>query len=234
MMHLDLEAEFLAGLAHRGAQVLEPVHGRHREIAALDARAVSHVAALVAGARVPRALHGIDVIAAAIDLVGPAHAVEDEEFVLGSEQAAVRDAGGLQIGLGAFSERARVAVVALHRRRFDDVAAQKQRGLLEERIDHRGGGIRHQDHVGLIDALPSGDRRAVKHLAVDEEILIDHARRDRDVLFLAARVRKAQVAVGGFFFLDELYDVGRGHGNVLQFLGAIARDPLLGARGMPL
>ena len=87
--------------------------------------------------------------------------------------------GGLEVGLGALGERARVALVALHVRRLDDVAAQVERGLLEERVDDRRRRIRHQDHVGLLDALPTGDRRAVEALAVFEEGLVDDARPER-------------------------------------------------------
>ena len=50
-------------------------------------------------------------------------AVEDEEFVLGTEVRDVGDAGRLEIRLGALGERARVALVALAVGRLDDVAA---------------------------------------------------------------------------------------------------------------
>ena len=232
VVHLDLEAEFLAGLAHGRAQVLETVDRRHREVAALHARAMAEVAVFVGRAGIPGALHRVDDVAAAVQLVGPAHAVEDEELVLGAEQAGVGDPGGLEVGLGALRERARVAVVALHRRRLDDIAAQQQRRLLEERIDHRRRRIRHQDHVGLVDALPTGDGRAVEHLAVDEEVLVDHAGRDGDVLLLAARVREAQVAVRNLFLFDQLYDISRRHVR-LPGSFAIERDPRHGAKTVP-
>ena len=63
--------------------------------------------------------------------------------------------------------------------------------------------IRHQDHVGLVDALPAGDRRAVEHLAVVEEVLVDGARRNGHVLFLAVGVGETQVDELDFFFLDQ-------------------------------
>ena len=47
-------------------------------------------------------------------LVAVADAVEDEEFVFGSEQRAVGDARGLQIRFRALGERARIALIALH------------------------------------------------------------------------------------------------------------------------
>jgi hypothetical protein len=66
-----------------------------------------------------------------------------------------------------------------------------------------GGRVRHQDHVGLVDALPAGDRRAVEHLAVDEELLVDVLGRHRDVLFLAARIGEPKVGVLDLLLLDQ-------------------------------
>ena len=79
--------------------------------------------------------------------------------------------------------------------------------FLEERIEHGRVGVRHQDHVGLVDALPSGDRGAVEHLAVVEEVLVDDVRGNRDVLFLAACVGEAQVDELDLLLFDELQDV---------------------------
>jgi hypothetical protein len=134
----------------------------------------------------------------------PAHRIEDEELELGAEEGGVGDAGGLEVGLGAVRERARVARVALHRGRLDDVAAQDDGRLLEERVDDGRRGVRHQDHVGLVDALPAGDRRAVEHLAVGEQALVDGMRRHGDVLLLAARVAEAEVDELRALVLDQL------------------------------
>src|SRR5256885_13890174 len=119
------------------------------------------------------------------------------------EECAVGDAGGLEIGLRAPGERARIALVALHGRRLDHVAADVDRRLLEERIDDCGVGVGHEDHVRLVDALPSGDGGAVEHLAVAEELLVHEPRRDGHVLLLAARVREAQVREFRLFFFYE-------------------------------
>ncbi len=104
--------------------------------------------------------------------------------------------------LGALGERARIALIALHGHRFDDIATQVDRGLFIEGVDHRGRRIRHQDHVRLIDALPAGDGRAVEHLAVLKKTLIHQARRNGDVLFLTNRVSKAEIGEFSLFFLD--------------------------------
>jgi hypothetical protein len=140
-------------------------------------------------------------------------AVEDEELVFRPEKCLVGDPGRLEVCLGALGERARIALVALHRRRLDDVAAQVERGLLEERVEDRGRRVRHQDHVGLLDALPAGDRRTVEALAVLEERIVHDTGRDGHVLFLALGVREAEVHILDLLFLDQLQNVGSGgHG----------------------
>ena len=73
-------------------------------------------------------------------------------------------------------------------------------------------GIGHQHHVGLVDALPAGDRRAVEHLAVVEKARVDRVRRHGDVLLLAARVREAQVDELDLLLLQHAEDFsGRRH-----------------------
>ena len=138
MVHLDDQAHLLAGHAHGGADVLVRIDRRHREVAALDARAMPLVALFVGRCReFQDALDRIDLVEAAVQIGAPAHAVEDEELVLRTEQRRVGDAGGLQIGLGALGQRTRIALIALHRRGLDDVAADVDRRVLEERIEHR-------------------------------------------------------------------------------------------------
>ena len=53
VVHFDLQAQLFHRAAHGGAQVLVGVDRRDREIAALDARAMSQVAAVDVAARVP-------------------------------------------------------------------------------------------------------------------------------------------------------------------------------------
>src|SRR3990170_3261811 len=62
-------------------------------------------------------------------------------------------------------------------------------------------------------------------IAVDEKILVDHTRRDRDVLFLASRVGKTQIAVSRFLFLDQLDDVGGAHGRLRISCAIGSRSP---------
>ena len=211
VMHLDIQAHLLECFAHRAADVLEGIDRGHREVAALDAGAMTHVAFRIGGVGIPRPLHRVDLVAAAVHAIGPLHAVENEEFILGAKERPIGDAGGLQIRLGAPPERARIAPIALHRRRFNHIAADVDRRVLEKRINARGRGIGHQDHVRLIDPLPARDRGAVEHLALDKQLIGHIARRNRDVLFFAARVREAQIRILEFFLFDQLDDITRSH-----------------------
>ena len=78
---------------------------------------------------------------------------------------------------------------------------------------HGGRRIRHQAHVGLVDRLPAGDRRAVEHLAFGERLLFDHRDVEGDVLPLAARIGETEIDVFHVVVLDHLQDVfGGRHG----------------------
>src|SRR5471032_375920 len=103
-----------------------------RKIASFDSGSMAHVAFGISGIGIPRALHGIDRVAAAVHVVVPTRAVEDEKFVLGAKQCTVGNAGRFQVSLGALAERARVALVTLHGGRLDDVATDIDGGVGEE------------------------------------------------------------------------------------------------------
>ena len=62
-----------------------------------------------------------------------------------------------------------------------------------ERVEHRGGEVGLEQHVGLADVAPAGKRRAVEHHAVLEQRLVHRPRGDPDVLPLAAQVGEAEI-----------------------------------------
>ncbi len=218
VVHLDLDAHLLEREAHRRPDVLQRIHRRHGEVAALDRRPVAHVAALeLLGGR-PRGLAREHLAIAAGHVDRPLDRIEDEELGLGTEVRGVAHAGRLEVGLGALGERARVALVALAVGRLDDVAGDVERGLVGERIDVGGAGIGHQQHVGRLDALPAGDRRAVERVAGVELVHRELLGRHRNVLLLAAGVREPKVDELDLLFLEHLEDVGGGGHGVLLFM----------------
>jgi hypothetical protein len=211
MMHFEPQTHFFAGHRHRGAYVLLRIDRRHREVAALHRGAMRLVALFVSFAGVPRTLVGVHFVRASVHAGADGDVVENEEFVFWAEKRRVGDPGGLEISLGTFCERTRVALVALHGHGFDNVATQIDRGLFVERIDDRSSRIRHQDHVRLIDSLPTGDRRAVEHFAILEKALVHQARGYSDVVFLADCVGKAEIGELRLFFFDQFQNIGGSH-----------------------
>src|SRR5262249_39611783 len=89
-------------------------------------------------------------------------------------------------------------------RRLDGVASDRQRRHIEKGIDEAGFRIRQQQHVGSLNSLPTGDRRAVEEVAGFKFLRTESLDRHADVLFLAARIRKAQVDEFDVFILDSL------------------------------
>ena len=198
---VHLHADPLHRRQHLGAQILRLVHGGHREVAALDAGTVAHVAHLVFGAGVPGAVDGIDRIADLFHADLVADVIEDEELGLGAPVGHVADARGLQIGLGLLRGAARVAVVGFVGVRLDDGAVKAQRLLGVERVDIGRAHVGQQLHVRLVDGLPPGDRRAVEHEAFVQEVLVDDVYNRGDVLQFAARVGEAQIDILDLFIL---------------------------------
>src|SRR3954466_4295148 len=80
-------------------------------------------------------------------------------------------------------------------------------GPAVERVHARRDRVRHQQHVGSLDALPAGDRRAVEGVSELELLLVEVLYRHRHVLLLAAGIGKPEVDELDLLFLDELQDV---------------------------
>ncbi|MCY1353484.1 hypothetical protein D9M69_398260 [compost metagenome] len=205
VVNFDDQAHFFHGVAHGGTDFVVVVDRRYREVAALHARTVALVAAFDVGVGVPGSLLGVDLEHRAGDVGLELHFVEDEELRLRADEHGVTDTGGLQVFLGALGDVARVALVALHGARLDDVADQDQGRLFGERVEHGGAVVREQDHVGGFDALPAFDGGAVEHLAGFEEVIVQRvAGRHGDVLLLAFGIGEAQVYPLHVMVFDQL------------------------------
>ena len=192
---VDLHAHALHRRKHLGPDILAVVDRRHGEVAALDARAMAHVAHLVVGVCVPRCVDRVDLVGNLVDLGRKLHVVEQEEFRFGTPIGHVTDTGGLQISFRLFGRATRVAVISFAGVRFDNRTVNRHGLFGKERVHVGRPGVGHQFHVRLVDRLPAGDRRAVEHEAFVEEILVDLVRHDRHVLQLAARVGETDVDV---------------------------------------
>jgi acetylornithine deacetylase/succinyl-diaminopimelate desuccinylase-like protein len=120
------------------------------------------------------------------------------------EESGVGNAGGLEVGLAALGNRARIAVVALAVGGLDHIAGEEQRRLVGEGVHMRGIGIRHQRHIGRLDALPARDRGTIEEMAVAELGLAERRHRYRHVLLLAASIGEAEVDELHLVVLDHL------------------------------
>jgi hypothetical protein len=189
---------------------------------------MAEIATLIVGVGVDGELDRVELEAGVVGRGRILDVIEHEELGFRAEIDGVADAGALGVSLGLLGDAAGVAVVGLAGGRLEHIADQRQRRFGEERINHGGGRVRHQVHVGFVDRLPSGDRGAVEHLAFGEGVLLDHADVEGDVLPLAARIGKAEVGVLHIVVFDQFHDFfGGGHGM------RTFRNGGLGAAGRP-
>ena len=91
MLLLDPDADLLHLQHHFGADVLQRVGWRYREVAFLVARLVAQIGAFLAA--VPDAFFGFDEVVAGVLVGVEADAVEDEELRLGAEIGGIADSG---------------------------------------------------------------------------------------------------------------------------------------------
>ena len=204
VVHLDVQAHLLHGGTHGGADIVQRVNRRHGEVAALHARAVARIAFFELVVRGPGGLLGGNLAGGAAHIDLPLDVVEDEELGLGAKKGGVADTGGLEVGLGALGNRAGVAIVALHGHGLHHVAAQDDSGVVGKGVQHRGAVVGHQHHVGVVDAFPAGDGRAVEHLAAFKKLFFYFLGRDGDVLLLAAGIGEAQVNPARFVLFYQV------------------------------
>jgi hypothetical protein len=200
---LHLKAHLGHHRDHLGAQVHAGIHRRHREIAALRRRPVAGIAVGVGLAGGIGSFFRVDLVEAGVHGDAKANVVEHEELKLRPVKRRVADPGRLQMRLGPAGAGPWVARVGLAGGGLVDVADQDQLRLRRERVHHRGRQIRHQGHVGIVDRLPSGNRRSVEHDPFGEQLFVHGGDVLRQVLPLAARVGEPEIDVGNVVFLDH-------------------------------
>jgi hypothetical protein len=165
---------------------------------------MAEVARLVIGVVVRRQFVGVELEAGIVGIGLVLDVVEDEEFGFRSDEYGIADAGCLQIGFSLLGGAARVAVIGLARNRVENVAQNDHGGLREERVHMDRFRIRHEHHVGLVDGLPSADRRTVEHDAIGKHVLVDASDVHCHVLQLTLGIREAQVNEFYVIVLDLL------------------------------
>ena len=205
-----IEADQLQVLHDRVAYLLGLVHWGVREVAALVASGVAQVRGAVEHvlvAAVPPALVGIDVVEGRVRLSGVGHLVEDEELGLHAEGRGVSDAGGGEVLLGLLRHVARVAGERLVGERVVDEELHVQRRHVAERVAVRGGGVREQDHVRLVDGGEASDGGAVERHSSLRCLFVEGRRGQGEMVLRAGDVGEADVEEFDSLVLDVLDDV---------------------------
>ncbi len=139
---------------------------------------------------------------------------EVEELELGADVVGV-EAELLGAFEGAAQDPARIALVGVAAR-DPDVAEHAGDGVLAlgapgDQVEGRG--VRHRDHVRLLDRVEAGDRGAVEaHAAVEGVLELGGV--DREALELAEDVGEPEPHEADVVFLDDLDDVCRARGLI--------------------
>ena len=215
VVYFDLNTLLLKRDTHRVTDVLQRIHRRNREIAALDWRTVTGVATFNVLVGRPRRFLGIDLDRATGHVHLPGHRIKNEELGLRTKVSGIAKTGRFQIRFATLGDGARIAVITLAVRRLDHVAADVQHRLIGERVKACRIRIRHQQHVRRFDTLPTGDRGTVKSVAIGKFIFGKLLGRNRDMLLLATRIRKTKVDKLDFVFFDHFHYIGYRHASLL-------------------
>ena len=212
LFHHDVKVLNL--LHHLGADVLEGVEGRRREVALFEARAVGQVVGAVdrrGGPAVPDPLIGIDEVVAGVHVLVKPGGVKDEKLRLRPPETGVGQPAGLQVRLRFLRHIARIPGEPFPRYRIHDVAQQVQRRDLKERIHLRGVDVRHQQHIAFVNGLEPANAGTVKPVALRHVVRGELAQRDGQVLESARQVREPQVNDADAVFRTVVNDFLRGH-----------------------
>jgi hypothetical protein len=217
-MDLDLHPNLLEIEDHLRPQILEVVHGRHREVSLLVPWLVAEVESLPLFARLPYAagapdaLDRIDVVVALVLVLVEPGRVEDVELQLGAPVRDVGDPGLPQIKLGLSGDVARISRVHLSRDWIPNEAMDDKSGVLEEGIDVGGVRIGEQEHVGFLDLLEPSDGRAVEAVAGLERLLGQLADRNGEMLHQPGEIAEPQVDdLGGRLLRHHQHVLGCRH-----------------------
>ena len=213
VVHFDFNTAGFHGITHGRTDIVEAINRGNREVTTLNTRTVTGVATFDLGVRRPGRFFREDLHEGTRHVGLPFDRIKNKEFRFRTKEGGVANTRALQVGFGALGDRTRVAVIALAVGRLDHVTGQDQGGFVIERINIGRGRIRNQQHVGGLNAFPTGDRRAVEGLAFFELLFAELADRHANVLLLATGIGKTEVDELDVVVLDQLQDVLHGGHN---------------------
>ncbi len=162
-------------------------------------------------AGVPDPLGGIDRIEGLVGGGRITDVVEDEELGLRTEIGGIGEAGRFQVSFGFSGDEAGITGIAFAGDRIDDVADQAQGRNLHEGVDLGGFGIRHEQHVAVMNGLPAANRRAVETDAFFKSLLTEFADGGAEMLPNPYKVQEFVVHHLAVIFGGKSYDFSRCH-----------------------
>ena len=189
VMELTRDPEPFEGQHHARAQVVQRVVGSGREVPLL----LAHRIAEPGLPGVPVAFARVDEVVGVVRAEVVRDLVEDEELALRPHVGGVGDTGREQVLLCALGDAARVLRVRAAGDRIRDLADQRERRRLGERIEDRRRRVGHEQHVRLGDPLPAANRRAVEAEAVVEGRFVEGPDREGHVLPGSEQVAELEV-----------------------------------------
>ena len=122
--------------------------------------------------------------------------VEDEELALGPEVRGVGDPARAQVLFRSAGDATRILRVGLAGDGIRDLTYERERRRLGRGVEDRARGVRHEEHVGVLDRLPAADRGAVEAEPLVERGLVEGPDRQRHVLPGAEQVAELEIDHG--------------------------------------
>ena len=107
--------------------------------------------------------------------------------------SAVSNAGGLEVLLSLGGDVARIAGVRLFGERIHHGEVHDEGLAGTERVNERGGYVRNELHIGLVDGGEATDRGAVKHETLGEDVILESSDRDAEMLHHSGKIAETNI-----------------------------------------
>ena len=202
MLAFDVQTAVDHRLHHFVADVHQLVGWRTGEVTLLVPNLVAEVGVLFATA-IPFCLDAVEMKKPGVRVLIKADIIEDEKFSFRAKIDRVGQTCPLQIGTRLAGHVPRVATVVFPGDRILNVADHDQRRQLGKRVEKSRRRIGNEQHVALVDLLPTPDAGAIKALAVVKRVFRQLMNGNRCVLPCTDKIHKAEIDRLHTFFATE-------------------------------
>ena len=166
---------------HFRANILKRIVGSYREITFFMSWFVTQVWVFIP-AGVPFCFNRIDRIKRFIRVGIVLNIVKNEKFRFRSKVGSVSNSSRFKISFRFLSDIARIAAVFFPGDRVDDITNHANRCVFHKRVHDRGGRIGNDQHVAVIDSLPSPDAGAIEPQSFFKQMFFQLTHRHRKML----------------------------------------------------